>query len=654
MMWALALMAGAWGAEDCGRLKGRPGSRQVALLVGVSDYLVEIDGSIDLEGPAADADRVKHLLVDHFGFPGSNVCLLQDERATLQAFRATWSRLFGKLAEGDTVVVYFAGHGSRNGGGAPTYLLHDSRTGDVPDLHEAELARMIASVYEQTPDINLWIDASHGPGPHRADVGTGHRERWVPSAGAASKQAAPEAPEAPEMPQLVTLHAARDGMPALERDGKGIFTTALIQALRTRGKASWHQLQHDVSRWVAAQNSWQRTEATGDLARSFGTRGVAVSPWTVSRVEGAEVRLKGPPMLGWSPGAVVAVTDGERVKAHVRLDGVSAGAAIGTAMQGAKQIQPGDPVRLEVPGEDISAVEVRIDGDVTLGPQIRQALAAEPVLAQTVHIVDGSADFVLRPGPNGTVDIVGGDGVRRNRLPAYDAADAKGVAETLGLYARQASLLALSGEVPEAYPNDMFEVRVLPADQEGSCARTPYVPTEVATPFARIPMCNTVRLQVRLLEDPVQPLHVGVLYLANNGSIVTWPRNRERPTLAKAGDVFEQVLGWVTPPLYTPDRLLVFGTHEPVPWHTLEQKVIPDATRSRGSEGPGFFVAAVSGTRTRGMWAEQAEAPPAWTASMVTIEIVADPSLWSEEERDTTATCGQLRKQGCAPERADY
>lgn len=654
MMWAWALIAGAWAADDCARaLKGKPGQRQVALLVGVGDYAAD---GLDLTAPAADAARIRDLLVDDYGFPSPNVCVLVDAAATTAAVRTAFTSHLGTVVSGDTVVLYFAGRGARSTvDDAPTYLLHDSRTGGQSDLHQRDLHGLVADVYRRTNDLTVWVDASHEGGPHtEAGNGGAMAERWAEPA-----EVRPVATEAPEdLPDMVMLRAAQTGMPALERDGQGVFTTALLQALRHRSIGSWHQITHDVARWMAAMNSWQQPSSEGavDRAATLMRGADALEPWTVARLRGNEVRLQGPPMLGWSRGAVVAVVDGDAVKAQIRLDGVSAGAAMGTVIGGsAKRVETGDPVRLEVPGEDLTAIGVSISPDVRLRSQIKQALYADPVLSQTVHVVERAADFALRPGPGGTIDIVGADGVRRNRLPGATAEDALALAHTMGLYARQASLLALSAEVPAAYPDDMFDVRIMPiASDKPDCARTPYVPTERALPFAQVPMCNAVRLEVTLREAPKQPLHLGVLYLSGNGTIFSWPRNGRRVILEEPGDTYDQVLGWVTPPLHTPDRVLVIGTHEPVRWSQLEEKVLADVvTASRGETGPDFFVSAVAGAKTRSAWASSADALPAWTASMVTVEIVADPELWSEQERDTTSTCTRLRKQRCAAPAAE-
>src|SRR2546429_1607545 len=62
----------------------RDGHRSLALLVAVGKYR---SSSIpQLTGPANDVKNVRRLLVEQYGFPPENVCVLQDEQATVAGF----------------------------------------------------------------------------------------------------------------------------------------------------------------------------------------------------------------------------------------------------------------------------------------------------------------------------------------------------------------------------------------------------------------------------------------------------------------------------------------------------------------------------------------------------------------------------------------
>ncbi len=654
--------------EGAGPLDEPPGQRHLALVVGVADYRAKLDGqSIDLQGPAHDARQLRDLLDSEFGFPRRSLCLLTDDAATLDQLQRAWKEHLEQATAGDTVVFYFAGHGSQipdldgpkdeSDGLDETFLLHDSRTPGVPDLVDDDLNRMLASLYGRTTNVTVILDTSHGVGSTRGrahPLEEGMLERYVPRADGATHGETGRPEFVPQrFPQMVTLTAAQDGHPALERDGRGVFTTALLQSLQQRPEATWHQVAHDVSRWVAALHSWQRPRFEGNLDRwVFGTAdGRRTSPWTVTAVNGPWIMLEGPWLPGWGQGAVVGIFGPreEEPKARIQVERITPSSARGRVLGRARhKVHPGDRARLEVPGDTLTSIRVRFDTASSVEQAVAAALAADVVLERTVKVVRASADYVLRPGPNDTVDIVGADGVRRNRLAMKGDADAKSLAYVLGLYARQASLLALSGEVPEQYPRDVFELRIVPMQGHPGCERTSYEPARRALPWAQVPMCNAVQLQVSLVEEPKQPLHLGILYLAGNGAIHAWPQGGTQEILAARGDRYVQQLGWVTPPLNTPDRILVFGTHEPVDWSALAAQTLPDAVATRGTGAQGFVFSAVSGAGTRGQWATEGEgSSPGWTASLMSLEVVADPRRWSERERDTTATCANLRASAC-------
>ena len=164
ILWALA--AAAFGGPDCvgldgSALEGRAGSRKMALIVGVGDYKAEPGGeSIDLKGPPQDALRMRELLMERYGFPASNVCLLRDSEATRANYVRGWRDHLGRASSGDTVVYYFAGHGSQTkdfDGGTDetdgmdeTILLHDSRTSGVEDLVDDEFNTLLGELYQKT------------------------------------------------------------------------------------------------------------------------------------------------------------------------------------------------------------------------------------------------------------------------------------------------------------------------------------------------------------------------------------------------------------------------------------------------------------------------------------------------------------------------
>ncbi|MEN0065586.1 MAG: caspase family protein [Myxococcota bacterium] len=636
------------------KLVGKAGQRRVALLVGVGEHLAEVDGKpLRLSAASDDAMHMRAVLTETFGFPERNVCVLRDARATQARFLEALDRHFAGVSEGDSVVFYFAGYGSQTRGGEDTYVLHDSRTGDARDVATAEVERRLVQVYGRTTDLTVLIDASHAGGPREGRPHEGS-ERWLPPAKGGKATGIPGPDVAEVMPKAVWLHAAPSGEPALERDGQGVFTASLLHALRERPRADWDQILHDTTRWTAALHSWQRPTGGGDLERAVWTPVSDGGSWAVEQVDGPVVQFRGAVQPGFSAGALVSVPRGKEVTL-VRLNEVADGRATGAIVNAAaKSLTPGAKARLEVPGRDLTAVGVSFQGPVRWTREtqaaLQKAVERNPVLAQTIRFVERGADYILRPGPSDTIDIVGADGVRRNRLSYPEpTVSATMVAETIGLFARQAALLALSGEVPAEYPDNMFELRIQPLAEKAGCERSPYAPTGRAVPWAQVPMCNAVTLAIRWVEEPKRPLYLGVLYLSGNGDIETWPPRGRQVALTSQGEEHVQVLGWVTPPLHTPDRILVFGTHEPVDWARLEANSPADVV-SRGIGELDFFIAAIAGTKTRGEFVRAGHSVPAWTASLVSVEVTADPERWSPDERDAQVTCQALRKAGCVNE----
>ena len=105
---ALALAAGlALGLA----LAGAPAwGKNVALLVGVGNYqAVEIPKLI---GPVADVSALRARLTTRWGFDAADVHTLLDAQATREGILAELDALERRSAPGDTVLVYFSGHGT--------------------------------------------------------------------------------------------------------------------------------------------------------------------------------------------------------------------------------------------------------------------------------------------------------------------------------------------------------------------------------------------------------------------------------------------------------------------------------------------------------------------------------------------------------------
>ena len=93
-------------------LSGAAGARNVALLVAVGQFRDPALKSFELRGPAVDIDSVQQSLTGQWGFAPADVLALRDQEATRERILAEISALEKRTVKGDTVLIYFSGHGT--------------------------------------------------------------------------------------------------------------------------------------------------------------------------------------------------------------------------------------------------------------------------------------------------------------------------------------------------------------------------------------------------------------------------------------------------------------------------------------------------------------------------------------------------------------
>jgi hypothetical protein len=91
---------------------GIAAARNVALLVAVGQFSDPQLKSQQLLGTAADIESVRQSLIDHWGFDPHDILSLRDQDATHERILAEISALEQRSAPGDTVLIYFSGHGT--------------------------------------------------------------------------------------------------------------------------------------------------------------------------------------------------------------------------------------------------------------------------------------------------------------------------------------------------------------------------------------------------------------------------------------------------------------------------------------------------------------------------------------------------------------
>ena len=142
-----------------------------ALLIGVSRYRFSegkpIERSIDLEGPQFDVRALAALLQSRWQVPAANITTLENEQATRDAVLRAIDALETRAAPGDTVLIYFSGHG--------TSALDSTLSLPVPDgsgafaPHDYDPERGIATLVVGRTDLR----------PRLARLETQDRHVWV-------------------------------------------------------------------------------------------------------------------------------------------------------------------------------------------------------------------------------------------------------------------------------------------------------------------------------------------------------------------------------------------------------------------------------------------------------------------------------------------
>ena len=284
-----------------------PDTRRIhALIVGIDRYRysdAHQPGAVfsDLRGAVGDALRFKQALAELYGVdvdaPKNNACdsfnaattTLTDDCATRAHILEALEERITTLRPGDTLLFYFAGHGSRyrddeardqDTGYNGTILPTDARNPDgAPgDIFDVELKTLkdrataaglyFVSVFDSCNSATATRDGAAG------------QSRSAPAITAARPPTSLPAPTTDGDGYWVHLAAAQDGEEAQETGGAvgtraGVFTTALLETLRMPGmrEATFGDVIREVRLRVAASgHAAQTPSAEGTLTATLGAR----------------------------------------------------------------------------------------------------------------------------------------------------------------------------------------------------------------------------------------------------------------------------------------------------------------------------------------------------------------------------------------------
>lgn len=645
------------------------GYRRLALVVGVGQYKnVHVP---DLEGPPNDADRFYHLLTgdNGYGFPAENVCLLLNEEATTANFKEAFDKaLVDRARENDVAVIFFAGHGSqapdKDGdevdGWDETLMFHDARTGKVLDLLDDEFNRMLVRLHKKTERITVILDSCNsGTAIRKPEASTVKARYFTPLTEVIGPEEADEAVGEgtqgminESLPGLVLFSAAADSNPALEKNGRGIFTDSLLRVMMGVEKQplTYAQVARLTPPLVSAESP-QIPYFHGDLDKPvFGnqsrTRPIS---WEVKSI-GPPIEIAGPPLAGVGKGAEFRIYDGSVTGADTRdpykakatvvateSTELNARAVVSVSNPDMPQIKPGDLALLVRPADAFIKIKVRIrpSGETDGIPQdrageLRRLIEQNSEAGMLVELTEGAGDFELSLGPDNLLILKGPENRPRNTYASDDQ-----VPNSLWQHARQRALLHLRGEGGRDFrDNTTLRVTLKPAPpaRQGKCSQKAVWQQAEPNSQQVIPLCYAWNVQVTLSDESPIPLLIGALILSTDGTIFALPRD-DRKIRLQPGESYtfdaggETFVG--TPPLDVQDRVIVFGTNEknPVSWSLFTETAAARATRGLGLSGLARALDRYLKPDTRGVSVVEEEEVEeyTWTMSSVSMTVVANP-----------------------------
>ncbi len=493
-----------------------------ALIVGIDHYRysdAHQQGAVfqDLRGAAGDALRFKQALADLYGVDvdvaargaceSSNAVTttLTNDCATRAKILASLEQRITTLRAGDTLLFYFAGHGSRyrddqardqDTGYNGTILPSDARNpdGSAGDIFDVELKALkdrataaglyFVSVFDSCNSATATRDGAAG------------QSRSVPALVTTAPVIPAIAARGTGRGYWVHLAAAQDGEEAQETaDGgvgerAGVFTTALIETLRMPGMrdASFGDMIREVRLRVQARGHVAQTpSAEGALSATFGARSRSVVLYDIQQTDGVPMLMAGASsgITGGSRFALYA-SQADAVAKRARLATASVRSVSAASATLALDAATQRPLPAHLVGEEIAHFlpgnALTIANDLPTGPT-RDAVEAALHATGFVTIAASAAARVLADDLDPeAVALRADDGTRLATLGRVgDAAFADRLADSLRKLARVQQLLALrtgSGEsgddllpISTCIAEDGYRPSACPALQSGDVRR---------------------------------------------------------------------------------------------------------------------------------------------------------------------------------------
>ena len=416
----------------------------------------------NLDGSLNDVESVHELLASSkYGFAENNIHIVEEEKATREGIlQAMKKYLLDEPSRGDTVVFFYAGHGSQRFNSLTDKPFHldetivpsDASSGAF-DIRDKEIARLFNQIVDKGIQLTAIFDSCHSGSIARGiPMGSQGKARFLPydprdAADPPDKGPDGKAAARPEdrAGGALVLSATQHDQSALEwpgSDGKphGAFTVALLDALQTLpANSSAQDVYKHVKVLLMGMGVPQQPDLGGPSERthlSLFNNSVGSDRLTVAvRPEGVNsdgtVELDGGLALGLGRGSelrkVVIGPDKPEVRIRItQLEGLSRSRAEIIPPATPNQIQPGDLFELTVwVAPENSRLQVWMPPASLSKASLLQVAEETGKLRQAANVkwiddpVQSSPDYVMAwNGSQWTLTKSGGPAVDLGKSPA--------------------------------------------------------------------------------------------------------------------------------------------------------------------------------------------------------------------------------------------
>jgi hypothetical protein len=390
-----------------------------------------------LEGAFNDAQAMKEMLVQKFGFDERNVIVLPNAQQPATAdniLNLLQSFLIDQAKPGDISFFYYAGHGSRirntatrNAGGFDSTIVPADALLGVPDIRSKELARIYAQAPKKHVALTVIQDSCFSGAASRGAIAR-DRTRSQPPDLSISVNEKLDGP-LPEDAGVLVISASQEYEPAAElastdlNGAHGAFTWALLHALGVsptgervdrifqRARALMQSRAPGQEPVLLAKNGLNTRDLFGQPAAPDSTLTMAAS-----RVNGNVVKLNGGIAMDLHEGCELKRVrpSGDPVRLRItKVNGLSSSEAVIVDGPGVK---PGDLFVLDkwvAPDREMlrvyfgpTAPREQIEAAVSAAQALKKSglLIEDPTVHSPSHVIEwDGAHWTLRLNQPGAI-----------------------------------------------------------------------------------------------------------------------------------------------------------------------------------------------------------------------------------------------------------